>query len=411
MEKLTLTSSAEFRESVISLPGSKSESNRLLIMQALANNSFRINGLSSADDTKLLQSALASSASDVNVGMAGTAYRFLCAYFAIQEGKRVRLSGANRMHERPIGVLVNALRELGAEINYLEKEGYPPLEITGKKLSGGELSIDASVSSQFVSAILLIAPYLTDPLKIKLSDLVSKPYVDLTVSLMKRLNAELDFKGKVISVSPSKYSSKVKLEVEKDWSSAAFFYQMAALTNIPKITFEGLSENSLQGDRRLASVFESFGVKTVFTTTGVELIKGTEVQKSLSLDLTDCPDLIPSVAVSAAILCDFAEIKGVQTLRIKESDRVSALKNELDKIGVEVKEIGKEYIQIISNKEIDYSIKPAFSTYNDHRMAMCLAPLAVLFNEVEIENPKVVSKSFPHFWEELEKCGVVKTTS
>ena len=411
MEKLTLTSSAEFRESVISLPGSKSESNRLLIMQALANNSFRINGLSSADDTKLLQSALASSASDVNVVMAGTAYRFLCAYFAIQEGKRVRLSGANRMHERPIGILVDALRELGAEINYLEKEGYPPLEITGKKLSGGELSIDASVSSQFVSAILLIAPYLTDPLKIKLSDLVSKPYVDLTVSLMKRLNAELDFKGKVISVSPSKYSSKVKLEVEKDWSSAAFFYQMAALTNIPKITFEGLSENSLQGDRRLASVFESFGVKTVFTTTGVELIKGTEVQKSLSLDLTDCPDLIPSVAVSAAILCDFAEIKGVQTLRIKESDRVSALKNELDKIGVKVKELGKDRIQIIPKKEIDINLKVAFSTYNDHRMAMCLAPLAVLFNELEIENPKVVSKSFPHFWEELEKCGVVKTTS
>jgi len=306
---------------------------------------------------------------------------------------------------------VDALRKLGAQISYLEKEGYPPLEIVGKKLSGGELKVDASVSSQFVSALLLIAPYLSTTLKVGLSELVSKPYVDLTVSLMKRLNAEIHFKGKLITVIPSKYSSKVELEVEKDWSSAAFFYQMLALTNIPKITFVGLSENSLQGDRRLASVFESFGVKTVFTTTGVELIKGPEVQQSLTLDLTDCPDLIPSVAVTAAILCDFAEIKGVQTLRIKESDRVSALKNELDKIGVKVKELGKDTIQIIPKKEIDINLKVAFSTYNDHRMAMCLAPLAVLFNEVEIENPKVVSKSFPHFWEELEKCGVVKITS
>src|SRR5690554_7449249 len=256
MDKLILKAIKQNSAVKVNLPSSKSESNRLLIMQALANNLFKINGLSLAEDTKLLQRALQSSEQHLNVGMAGTAYRFLCAYFSIQEGKRVRLSGANRMHERPIGVLVNALRELGAEINYLEKEGYPPLEITGKKLSGGELSIDASVSSQFVSAILLIAPYLTDPLKIKLSDLVSKPYVDLTVSLMKRLNAELDFKGKVISVSPSKYTSKVELKVEKDWSSAAFFYQMAALTNIPKITFEGLSENSLQGDRRLASIFK-----------------------------------------------------------------------------------------------------------------------------------------------------------
>lgn len=411
MDNLSLKAIKQNSAVEINLPSSKSESNRLLIMQALANNLFKINGLSLAEDTKLLQRALQSSEQHLNVGMAGTAYRFLCAFFAIQEGKKVRLSGADRMHERPIGILVNALRELGAEINYLEKEGFPPLEVIGKKLSGGELKIDASVSSQFVSAILLVAPYLTEPLKVKLSDLVSKPYVELTVSLMKRLNADVDFKGNIISVLPSCYSSKVELEVEKDWSSAAFFYQMAALANSPKITFEGLSENSLQGDRRLASVFESFGVKTVFTTTGVELIKGTEVQKSLSLDLTDCPDLIPSVAVSAAILCDFAEIKGVQTLRIKESDRVSALKNELDKIGVKVKELGKDRIQIIPKKEININLGPAFSTYNDHRMAMCLAPLAVIFKEIEIENPKVVSKSFPHFWEEFEKCGVVKITS
>jgi len=411
MDNLSLKAIKQNSAIEINLPSSKSESNRLLIMQALANNLFKINGLSLAEDTKLLQRALQSSEQHLNVGMAGTAYRFLCAFFVIQEGKRVRLSGADRMYERPIGILVDALRKLGAQINYLEKEGYPPLEIVGKKLSGGELKVDASVSSQFISALLLIAPYLSTSLKVELSELVSKPYVDLTVSLMKRLNADVDFNGNIISVLPSIYYSEGEIEVEKDWSSAAFFYQMLALTNIPKITFVGLSENSLQGDRRLASVFESFGVKTVFTATGVELIKGSEVQQSLSLDLTDCPDLIPSVAVTAAILCDFAEIKGVQTLRIKESDRVSALKNELDKIGVKVKELGKDRIQIIPKKEIDINLKPAFSTYNDHRMAMCLAPLAVIFNEIEIENPKVVSKSFPHFWEELEKCGVVKITS
>lgn len=407
MDNLSLKAIKQNSAVEINLPSSKSESNRLLIMQALANNLFKINGLSLAEDTKLLQRALQSSEQHLNVGMAGTAYRFLCAFFAIQEGKKVRLSGADRMHERPIGILVDALRKLGAQINYLEKEGYPPLEIVGKKLSGGKLKLDASVSSQFVSALLLIAPYLSTTLKVELSELVSKPYVDLTVSLMKRLNADVDFKDNLISVLPSSYYFKGEVEVEKDWSSAAFFYQMAALTNIPKITFEGLSENSLQGDRRLASIFKSFGIKTVFTTTGVELIKGTEVQKSLSLDLTDCPDLIPSVAVTAAVLCDFAEIKGVQTLRIKESDRVSALKNELDKIGVKVKELGKDRIQIIPKMEININLRPTFSTYNDHRMAMCLAPLAVLFNELEIENPKVVGKSFPHFWEELEKCGVV----
>lgn len=269
--------------------------------------------------------------------------------------------------------------------------------------------MDGSVSSQFISALLLIAPVLSSPLTLELKTLVSKPYVDLTIALMKKGNAKVQKNENLIQVEASEYSSENAIEVEADWSSAAFFYQIMTFTRISKMELLGLKKDSFQGDKRLAEIFHAFGVETIFKADSVCLQQSDHLQKTLQLDLSDCPDLIPSVAVTAAILCEETIIKGVQTLRIKESDRVDALKNELSKLGVEISEISDHSIQLRGKAKIDIKEKITFSTYNDHRMAMCLAPLAFLFEEIEIESPDVVHKSFPHFWEELLKCGVCKT--
>jgi 3-phosphoshikimate 1-carboxyvinyltransferase len=309
------------------------------------------------------------------------------------------------MKKRPIGILVDALRQLGADITYLEEVGYPPLKIQGKALQGGKLSMDGSVSSQFISALLLIAPALSSPLTVELKSLVSKPYVDLTIALMKKGNAKVRKNENFIQLEPTQYQSEQAVKVEADWSSAAFFYQIMAFSTILKMELLGLKKDSFQGDKRLAEIFNAFGVETTFNADSVYLQQSDRLQKTLQLDLSDCPDLIPSVVVTAAILCENATIKGVQTLRIKESDRVAALKNELSKIGVEISEISDHSIRI-QGKVKEVKGKIAFSTYKDHRMAMCLALLVFIFEEVEIENPSVVQKSFPHFWEALKKCGV-----
>lgn len=406
MEKHSLKIAAKVKAVKIDLPTSKSESNRLLIMQALANNAFPILKLSTAEDTLLLQAALSTKEKVIDVGMAGTAFRFLTAYFSAQKGRKTILTGAERMKKRPIGILVDALRQLGADITYLETAGFPPLEIQGKDLKGGKLSIDGSVSSQFVSALLLIAPNLSSPLTIEMNTLVSKPYVDLTMELMKKLNAKVQMSKNSIQIEASSYHAEQAVEVEADWSSAAFFYQIMAFSSLSSIELPGLKKDSFQGDKRLAELYKAFGVETVFKADTVQLHKNDQLQKEFQVDLSDCPDLIPSVAVTAAVLCENVLIKGVQTLRIKESDRVEALKLELKQIGVELIEISDHSVQIQGKAEIDNSEKLTFSTYNDHRMAMCLAPLIFCFEEIEIENPSVVLKSFPHFWEELKKCGV-----
>lgn len=406
MEKFSLQKEGTLSNVQIHLPTSKSESNRLLIMQALSANAFHIDKLSTAEDTLLLQKALSSSAERIDVGMAGTAFRFLTAYYACQAGRKTLLTGAERMKKRPIALLVNALRELGAEIRYLEEEGYPPLAIQGKVLKGGKLTMDGSVSSQFISALLLIAPTLRSPLTLELNELVSKPYVDLTIALMNKLNAKLVREGNILKVDLAKYHTDQAIEVEADWSSAAFFYQLVAFEPSLSLELMGLNKNSHQGDKRLAELYKTFGVHTSFKKASIILTSTNQSQPTFQADLSDCPDLIPSVAVTAAVLSKKAVIKGVQTLRIKESNRIEALKRELKKMGVELTEIDDHSIELHPKEAVNAKQKLSFLTYNDHRMAMCLAPLVFCFDEVEIENPLVVNKSFTGFWEELKRCGV-----
>lgn len=394
-------------EEVVRLPLSKSIANRLLIARALSNNSFEISSLPKAKDSLILERVLRTSEEKVNVGMAGTAYRFLTAYYAIQNGEKI-LEGAARMKERPIAILVDQLRQLGAEIEYLENDGYPPLRIKGKSLISKQLSLDSSVSSQFVSALLLIAPYLENGLSIELqSKLVSLPYIDLSINLMQVLGIKATRKHNHIDVSPGEYRSEQDVDVEVDWSSAAFIYQIALFSAQP-IRIKGLIKDSLQGDKKCMHYFERLGVHTSFDNEIVTLsIEEKEMPSLLEFDMLDCPDLIPSIAVSAVHYARKTLIHGVSTLRYKESNRVLALRTELAKINVQLKEIGEDTIELIKlNEDAPISSNICFDTYNDHRIAMCLAPLAIRYKNISIKDPLVVDKSFPSYWEQLEKLGI-----
>ncbi|MBL4709686.1 MAG: 3-phosphoshikimate 1-carboxyvinyltransferase [Flavobacteriales bacterium] len=391
----------------IDLPYSKSEANRLLIAQAISENAIQIEALSDAEDTRILADALKLDALEINVGMAGTAFRFLTAYFSIQEGKERILTGAKRMKERPIGILVDQLRVLGAEISYLEKEGYPPLKISGKQLKGGELKIDASVSSQYITALLLIAPKLSGGLRLKLTgQLVSLPYIDLTIALQQKLGVNSKRNASIISIEEGNYASKAPLQLERDWSSAAFFYQFVAF-NRQALRLKGVTQDTAQGDKACSSIFKKLGVETVFDKEGA-ILKPVFIENpnELVLDLTETPDLIPSVAVCASQLINKTTIIGTQTLYIKESNRVEALKVELNKVGVEIIELDGTSIQIHKAVKINTVDLIQFSSYNDHRMAMCIGPLVCLYEKLSIDKLSVVEKSFPHFWREFNKLGV-----
>jgi len=390
----------------VDLPASKSISNRLLLIKALCQEKFSIQDLSDAEDTVVLRAALESSQVQLDLKMAGTAMRFLLAYYAAT-GQKKKLVGDSRLNERPIGELVKVLSQMGAKIKFLEEKGFPPVQIfPSGKLKGGNYKIDSSVSSQFISAVLLIAPYLKSSLQLKLSrSVVSRPYLNMTIRLMKKFGAQvLDRERKVI-VKNHPYQFKGKIKVEKDWSSAAFFYQLVAM-GLPELFLNGLQSDSIQGDRNLQQIFEKFGVKSTFTEKGVMIKKQfVPEKKSMYFDLVENPDLIPSVAVCAAVLFEKTEIEGVKTLRIKESNRVIVLKEELLKIGVEVFDQEKNIIQIYSAKR---SKKPdvAFHAHNDHRIAMALAPLVVPFGKLEIHEAEVVKKSFPDFWKALRGIGI-----
>jgi len=390
-------------KSIIELPASKSIANRLLIAQALSNHQFEIQNLSAAKDTVLLQSELKSASNEINVGMAGTAYRFLTAYYAIA-GQTKTLTGDARMKERPIGILVDQLRLMGANIQYLEKEGFPPLKITESKLKGGKIVIDGSISSQFISSLLLIAPYLKEGLKLELiHQAVSLPYIDMTIDLMLKLSINVKRMGKLIEVQKGNYQSKKPMVVEADWSSAAFFYQMVAHSG-KKMILNGLSIDSVQGDKRCTDYFKKLGVSTKYTDEGVELNPIALENNRMKFEMVDCPDLIPSVAVTGSHLLDELTINGVATLRNKESNRVEALKIELRKTGTELIEIGKD--EIVLKRVGSPESKLRFGVHNDHRMAMSLAPLVLEYDQLVIEDAEVVEKSFPEFWSQLSVTGI-----
>nr|MDQ3047923.1 3-phosphoshikimate 1-carboxyvinyltransferase [Bacteroidota bacterium] len=332
--------------------------------------------------------------------------RFLTAYFSTQPGVHV-LTGSERMKKRPIGILVDALRHLGANIEYMEKDGFPPLKVTGKKLKGGEVEVDGNVSSQFVSALLLIATELQNGLVIRFKgEITSRPYINMTLKMLEEFRVYGMWQGNGISVSKQSYHIKSEpgyaYQVEGDWTSASYWYAMVALAEEAEITINGLKNPSLQGDAILSDVFTFFGVKTVFIPNGIQLSKSRIKDEHFGFDFSDCPDLAQTVAVIVSALNIPSLFNGLHTLRIKETDRIQALKTELKKLGVEVNVL-ENSVQISPPEEL--KSPDLIETYDDHRMAMAFAALAMRFDFITIKDPEVVSKSYPDFWDDLRKTG------
>ena len=383
----------------IQITGSKSESNRLLILQKLFGN-IEIKNISNSQDTKLLQKALNSDEKTIDIHHAGTAMRFLTSFFAVQESAEKILTGSERMKQRPIKPLVEALRELGADIEYLENEGFPPLKIKGKKLEKNFVEIPADISSQFITSLILVGGKLENGLTINLlGEITSKPYIEMTLKLLSEISGKsIILKDKTIQI-PNIKTQKTVFTMESDWSSASYFYSFSALDR-QKITLKNFNKNSLQGDSRIAEIyFQFFGIDTIFNENQQEITlipkSNFSLPQSIQLNMNDCPDIAQTVCVTAAALKIPFEISGLATLKIKETDRLSALQNELKKIGCET-EITDNSIKSVlyTNPEKNISI----ATYGDHRMAMAFAPYS-LIQEIEIQNPEVVEKSFPDFWE------------
>ncbi|GAB4155796.1 MAG: 3-phosphoshikimate 1-carboxyvinyltransferase [Winogradskyella sp.] len=393
------------RQSSITITGSKSESNRLLLLQALYPN-LSIKNLSNSDDSVLMQKALASGEDLIDIHHAGTAMRFLTAYFSIQEDREVTLTGSLRMKERPIGILVEALKQLGADIQYLENEGFPPLRIKGKKLTKSKVALKANVSSQYISALLLIAPRLENGIELTLvGKITSIPYIKMTLGLLNEIGIETAFKDNAITVKPKTTNIESQtLVVESDWSSASYFYSIVALSEIgTEITLSSYKKDSLQGDAVLPEIYEQFGVTTLFETNTITLQKSSTVNphSSINLDLSNAPDIAQTIAVTAFGLGLECYLTGLHTLKIKETDRLVALKKELEKLGGKVT-ITDQSLHLGESKSINDNV--SINTYNDHRMAMAFAPLG-LKTALQILAAEVVSKSYPQFWEDLSAIG------
>ena len=371
-----------------------------MILQKLFPN-LKIKNLSNSDDTKVLQHALGSAEKIIDIGHAGTAMRFLTSYFSVQNDIKL-LTGSKRMKQRPIKVLVQALRQLGSSIEYVNKDGFPPLEITGKKLVNDTVSIAGNISSQYISALLLIAPSLPNGLVLNLEgEITSVPYIKMTLALLNSIGVEYAWTKNSIQVFPKAAISKHTSIVEPDWSSASYYYSLVSLQPNSEIELLGFRKESLQGDSVLQEIYTKLGVETTFTDTGI-VLKNTakKITQAVEFDLANTPDIAQTIAVTCFGLGIECCLTGLHTLKIKETDRLIALKTELTKLGGKVK-LTSDSIQLFSRKEINLNI--LITTYQDHRMAMAFAPLSVLV-PIAIENPSVVSKSYPSFWEDFESC-------
>lgn len=387
----------------IELPLSKSISNRYLIASSLSRKLIRNLQLSKAEDSVILNKILTELPERINVGKAGTAYRFLTAYLSTLDNQYV-LDGDSRMMQRPIGILVNNLKDLGASIEYLNQEGFPPIKVSGKRLKGKRLDIEASVSSQFISALLLIGPSIEKGIELNLKgEVVSSSYIDMTLKLMQEWGIDIEKKGNQLKVKEGNYLIQPDYKIEADWSSAAFVYQFFALSKLETLFIKNLSLESVQGDSMTSTLFEVFGVKTMETKEGIELTKVPCKNELIEVDMIDVPDLVPAFVVTAAALSIPMKITGVQTLKNKESDRLHALKAELAKFSVNV---SYNHNQLILSSSFSFKEGVIIETYQDHRIAMAFAPLAI-FGNVVIDDPVVVVKSFPSFWEEISKLGVI----
>lgn len=400
---ITLKKSKIAKQSTIQITGSKSESNRLLLLQALYP-SITLSNVSNSDDSQLMTKALASTSNVIDIHHAGTAMRFLTAFLAVQEGKEVVITGSKRMKERPIKILVEALQALGAHITYTENEGFPPLKIVGKKLNAHKVSLKANVSSQYISALLLIASKLENGLELTLEgEITSIPYINMTLSLLDEIGVDTTFKNNVITVKPKLDALKTtSLTVESDWSSASYYFSLAALSEIgTEITLSSYKQNSLQGDSTLVDIYKNFGVETHFNKNSVVLKKVAAHHSTLTLDLKNAPDIAQTIAVSCFALGMSCDLTGLHTLKIKETDRLVALKTEIEKLGGFV-DITDKSLHLKASTTIKNMV--SIATYNDHRMAMAFAPLA-LKTDLVIEAADVVSKSYPTFWEDLQAIG------
>ncbi|MEL6864824.1 MAG: 3-phosphoshikimate 1-carboxyvinyltransferase [Bacteroidota bacterium] len=400
-------------QGTIHLDGSKSISNRVLIMQALGQVEFDIQHLSTSNDTRTLQKLLSSWQEDkaLDTGAAGTTFRFMTAFLALQAGSQV-LTGSERMKKRPIGILVDALRQLGAQIEYLEQENYPPLQIHGFQANGNKhLRISAHISSQFISALLMIAPTLPDGLHLELEGtIVSRPYIEMTLAIMAYFGITHRWVGNSIYIDAQSYQAQ-DFRVEADWSAASYYYAMAALSPKPNLQLNGLFEKSLQGDAVLSQMMGAFGLQSQFNEQGVHIQRSKAAEAKFDWDFIRCPDIAQSLAVVCAGLGVKGLFTGLDTLSIKETDRIAALQNELAKVGVQFHSIDppadkvseRDYYALSGQARV---ADPQFPTYEDHRMAMAFAPLALL-GTIQIEDPMVVAKSYPQFWEDIQQLGFV----
>ena len=383
------------------LPPSKSISNRALIIQALCQSKLKLLNLSQSSDTQSLVQALQTTSKTIDIGDAGTSMRFLGAYLSQQEGSYI-LTGSDRMKERPIGHLVEALNSIGADINYLEKDGFPPLAINGKALEGGKVDVSTSVSSQFVSALLLIAPTLKKGLSLSLKgELLSKPYIKMTLDIMRYFGIQSSWTNNTIQVEPQNYVSK-DLKVESDWSALAFILQAMSIAKSAQVSISGLSKDSWQGDSYVLNLFEKFGLQYEFKDEKLYLKKlNKDLNGDYNVNLIDTPDLAQAYCCTLSALSKSAKIKGLNNLKLKESHRLKALHMELNKIGQHSR-YSEDTIQLESS--VLHTPTESFDSHNDHRMAMCLAPFALLF-DIKIKNIEVVNKSYPSYWEDLKKMG------
>jgi 3-phosphoshikimate 1-carboxyvinyltransferase len=388
---------------VIDIKGSKSISNRLLFLQSLYPL-IKILNESNSEDTVLMKNGLKSKKKVIDIGHAGTAMRFLTSYFSAIKDREIILTGSKRMKERPIKILVDALKKLGAKISYQKKEGFPPLKIIGSNLKSKDIFLPANISSQYISSLILLAPILDNGLRIKLiGEITSIPYIKMTLKLLKELGVKSFFKNNIIEISPKRKINPISCKVESDWSSASYFYSIIALCKEGEIVLNNFNKRSLQGDSCLINIYDSLGVSSRFDNGRLILSKKKiEVKNVLNLNLIDSPDIAQTIAVTCFGLSLNCNLKGLHTLKIKETDRLAALKTEMTKLGAEIN-ITKNSFHL---KNINNNINKStlLKTYNDHRMAMAFAPLSINY-PIQIENFEVVKKSYPGFWNDIESIG------
>ena len=405
MMQIKVTAPAKIH-TTIQLPSSKSISNRALIINALGNGTHHPENLSDCDDTQVMIRALNDDKETIDIMAAGTAMRFLTAYLSVTPGTRI-ITGTERMQQRPIQVLVNALRELGADIEYVANDGFPPLRITGRELRKDTISLPGNVSSQYISALLMIAPVLTNGLTIRLTgDIISRPYINLTLQLMNDFGVRAEWTDDHrLKVEPQAYHS-TPFYVESDWSAASYWYQIVALSKEAEVTLPGLVKDSYQGDSQVAGIFRSLGVETIYKDKTVILKKNGKSVERLDYDFINQPDLAQTFVVTCALLNIPFRFSGLQSLKIKETDRMAALITEMRKLGYILHETDGSVLSW-EGERCTTEEHPAIDTYEDHRMAMAFAPTCLALPEILINNPQVVSKSYPRYWEDLRQAGFI----